>query len=193
MSSEPYLGSIKTFAFAFPPRGYALCNGQLLSIQQYNALYALLGTTYGGNGTNTFGLPNLQGRTPNGQGTLSGGANYVLGQQAGTEQTTLTLQQMPQHTHTFTNTSSLNAVQTRGTDQGPSIGSQLARGVDQNSADIPLIYVPTGTAGTQVPLGGVNVAGTNSVVGGSQPFNNLTPYLTLNFSIAVQGLFPSRN
>lgn len=193
MSSEPYLGSIKTFAFAFPPRGYMLCNGQILAVQQYNALFALLGTTYGGNGQTTFGLPNLQGRVVNGQGNLAGGSSYVMGQLAGTEQVTLNVNQMPQHTHAFTNTSTLNAVQTRGTVQEPGIGYQLARPVDQNNAAIPLIYVPADTAGTQVPLGGVNVAGTNSPAGGSQPFSILQPYLTLNFSIATQGLFPSRN
>lgn len=193
MSSEPYLGSIKTFAFAFPPRGYMLCNGQILAVQQYNALFALLGTTYGGNGQQTFALPNLQGRVVNGQGQGPGLQPYSMGQISGTEQVTLNVNQMPQHTHVFTNTSTLNAVQTKGSVQEPAAGSQLARPIDQTGSVVPLIYVPSGTAGTQVPLGGVNVAGTNSIAGGSQPFSILQPYLTLNFSIATQGLFPSRN
>lgn len=193
MANDPYLGSIATFAFFFPPRGYMLCNGQILPISQYNALFALLGTTYGGNGQQTFGLPDLRGRVVNGQGQGPGLQSYVIGQVAGAESITLTQQQMPQHTHVFTNTSTLNAVQTKGSVQEPAAGSQLARPIDQTGSVVPLIYVPSGTAGTQVPLGGVNVAGTNSIAGGSQPFSILQPYLTMNFSIATQGIFPSRN
>lgn len=193
MSSEPYIGAIKIFGFGFPPRGYALCNGALLSINQNTALFSLLGTTYGGNGVQTFGLPDLRGRVANGQGQGPGLQSYVMGQVAGAESITLTQQQMPQHTHMFVNTSTLNAVQAKATDQIPAAGSQLARPSLENGTDTPRIYVPAGAAGDSVPLGGVNVAGTNSVVGGSQPFSNLQPYLTLNFSIALQGIFPSRN
>lgn len=193
MSSEPYIGSVKTFAFSFPPRGYMTCQGQILSVSQNTALFSLLGTTYGGNGSTTFGLPDLRGRLVNGQGQGQGLPPYQMGQIAGTPTTTLLQSQMPQHIHTFTNNgSTLNAVQTRGTDQAPDTGSQLARAVDPNGGQ-PQIYVPTGTTGTQVALGGVNVAGTIGIAGGSQPFGIEQPYLTMNFSIAVQGLFPSRN
>lgn len=193
MSSEPYLGAIKTFAFSFPPRGYALANGQLLSVSQYTALYALIGTYYGGNGQTNFALPNLQGRTQVGQGQLAGGSNYTIGQAAGTENVTMTQAQMPQHTHLWSNSgSALNAVQVKGTEQAPDTGAQLAR-LNDPGGNNPVIYVPANTSGAQVALGGLNVAGTNSIAGGSQPLPILQPYLTLNFSVAITGLFPSRN
>ncbi len=193
MAAEPILGSVHIFGFQYQPRGYAYCNGQLLNISQNTALYSLLGTIYGGNGVNTFGVPDLRGRVPNGQGQGPSLQNYSIGQAAGTETTTLTLLQMPQHTHTFSGSGSLNAIQTKGTDQAPDSGSQLARGITKNSTDIPQIYVPAGTTGTNVPLGGLNVAGTNGITGGSQPFSNMQPYLTLNYCIATQGIFPSRS
>ena len=193
MANEPYLGSVHVFGFQFQPRGYFYCNGQLLSISQNAALFSLLGTTYGGNGVQTFGLPDLRGRMPIHQGQGPGLQNYVIGQISGTETTTLTQQQLPTHTHTFTNTSTLNAIQAKGTQQIPAAGYQLARAVNVPGNETPRIYVPAGTAGDLVPLGGLNVAGTNGLAGGSQPFSNMQPYLTMNYCIAVQGLFPSRS
>lgn len=194
MAAEPYLGSVHIFGFQFQPRGYQYCNGQLLSIQQNSALFSLLGTTYGGNGVQTFALPDLRGRVPIHQFQGSGLQNYTIGQVGGTENTTLTQQQLPAHTHTFANNgSTFNVIQARGTSQIPDTGYQFGRPITQNSTDIVQIYVPGGTTGTQIPLSGLNIAGTNSIAGGSQPFSNMQPYLTMNYCIATQGLFPSRS
>jgi microcystin-dependent protein len=193
MAAEPILGSIHVFGFQFAPVNYAYCNGALLNVSQNTALFSLLGTTYGGNGVNTFGLPDLRGRVPNGQGQGPGLQIYSIGQIGGTETTTLTQLQMPQHTHAFTGSGTLNAVQTKGSAQIPENGSLLSRPTLQSGNDIPQIYVPAGTAGDLIPLGGLNVAGTIGVAGGSQPFSNMQPYLTMNYCIATSGIFPSRN
>lgn len=190
---EPYIGGIALFGFSFNPRGYMMCNGQILSIAQYNALYALLGTTYGGNGVQTFALPDLRSRAPVHVGTGTGLSNYALGQSAGQQSITLLQTNLPQHVHTFTNQSTLNAVDTPATAPQPGVGSLLATGTDKGGTDTPRIYVPSGTAGTQVALGGLNVAGTVGIAGGSQPVGILRPYLALNYCIAVEGIFPSRN
>lgn len=188
--TQVFLGQINTFGFNFAPRGFATCDGQILAISTNTALFSLLGTTYGGNGQTTFALPDLRGRSPNHQGQGPGLSNYTMGQVAGTENTTLTVNQMPQHTHTATG--SLNAVQVKATAQAPAIGSLIARSVDTSAiGSTPAIYVPTGTAGTLVALGGLSV--TNAPAGGSQPFSILDPYLTVNMCIALQGIFPSRN
>lgn len=189
MANGQYLGEIRAFGFGFAPVQWAMCNGQTLSIASNQALFALLGTTYGGNGVTTFQLPNLQGRAALHFGTSTTGASYGIGQNAGAETVTLTIAQMPAHTHVVTGT--LNAVQTKATDQAPAAGSQFARSVDQNGTDNPRIYVPSGTTGTNVGLGGVN--GTAGVTGGSQPHSIMQPYLVLNYCIATQGIFPSRN
>lgn len=193
MAAEPLLGSIHIFGFNYAPRGYLFCSGQQLSIQQNSALFALLGTQYGGNGVQTFAVPDLRGRVPNHFGQSPGTSNYVQGQVGGTEQVTLTQQQLPPHVHAFTGTGTLNAVQTKATEQAPDTGSLLARPTTRNNTDIPQIYVPAGTAGTTVPLGGVNVAGNTGIAGSGLPFSNVQPYLTLSFCIATQGVFPSRN
>jgi microcystin-dependent protein len=187
--SETYLGEIRTFGFAFAPRGTSMCNGQILAINQFTALYSLLGTYYGGNGTSTFGLPNLQGRVPMHQGQLAGGSNYVLAQTGGTERTTLTINNLPAHNHTFNG--SLTAITAKASAQAPADGSLLARTNDQYGTDSPQIYVPAGTTGTTAALGGLN--GTVGVTGGSQPVSLLQPYLTLNFCINLQGIYPSRS
>jgi microcystin-dependent protein len=166
--STPFLGEIKMFAFGFAPRGWAFCNGQILSIQQNAALFSLLGTTYGGNGQTNFALPNLQGRAP-----AHIGNSIVLGQQAGSPTVTLNATQIPQHTHTVL----------------------AASGAANNANPINNRFAKT-TDGTQLYQSGGNytqVASTFPNVGGSQPHNNMQPYLVLQFSIALQGIFPSRN
>lgn len=194
MANEAYMGSIQMFAFNFPPRNYATCDGQILSISQNTALFSLLGTTYGGNGVQTFALPDLRGRVPIHMGQDPSGSSYTIGEVGGSESVTLTTLQMPTHTHSFSNNgSSLNAIATKATAQAPTAGAQLARGADKNGTDIPQIYVPTGTTGDSVALAGLNVAGTNSLTGGSQPTPIMQPYLTINFSIALYGIFPTRN
>ena len=172
--AEPYIGMIIIFAGNFAIRGYALCNGQILSIAQNTALFSILGTTYGGNGQTTFALPDLSGRVPNHFGQGPGLSSYDLGQVGGTESTTLTINQMPAHGHPFQN---------------------LAAEGDPNSK-VPLNnyfagqtanFYSTTQDGTKMAL--QNTGNT----GGSQPFSLLQPYLTLNFQIALEGIFPSRN
>jgi microcystin-dependent protein len=162
----PYLSEIRIFSFNFPPKGWALCNGQILSIQQNTALFALLGITYGGNGTTTFALPNLQGRMP-----LHQGNGFTLGQAAGEQTHTLTSQEMPQHTHQAV--ASSNAA-----NQGVATGNFWANGGQPAYAT---------SANTTMAAGAV------STVGGSQPHDNMPPYLTLTFCIALQGIFPSQS
>jgi len=165
--SEPFLSEIKLVSFNFPPKGWALCNGQLLPINQNQALFALLGTTYGGNGQTNFALPNLRGRVP-----IHFDASHDLGEAAGSTAVTVNIQQLPTHTHT------LNAQSADGTLPIPG-GNVLARNVNNN-------YGPVNNLVTLA-------AGTISSVGGSQPHNNMMPYLVLNFIIALQGIFPSQN
>ncbi len=166
--SEPFLSEIKVVSFNFPPKGWAECNGQLLPINQNQALFALLGTTYGGNGQTTFGLPNLQGRVP-----IHTGNGHTLGEAAGSTSVTINIQQLPTHLHT------LNAAGNDATVPVPG-GNMLSRLAPAN----PYI-APTA-------IGTMNAASVTSV-GGSQPHNNMMPYLVLNFIIALQGIFPSQN
>ncbi|WP_414681988.1 phage tail protein [Longimicrobium sp.] len=164
------MSEIKVVSFNFPPKGWALCNGQLLPINQNQALFALLGTTYGGNGQTNFALPNLRGRVP-----IHRGHGHTLGEAAGSTSVTVNIQQMPQHLHV------LQASALDGNLPVPSAPQPnlLAREVDQ-------VYGP---AANLSPL----AAGTVTSVGGSQPHNNMMPYLALNFIIALQGIFPSHN
>jgi len=197
--SQPYLGEIRQGGWNFPPKGNALCNGQLLSIQQNAALFSLLGTTFGGNGTSNFQLPDLQGRHTNHWGQGPGLADYVIGEKAGTESVTLTVNNLPLHTHTatFTSTSSLNASgpTPKASAPAPVAGAVLGH-VDDLAAkgDIPAIYCPSGTA-APIALGGLNVAGTVSVTntGNGLPVSVLNPYLAVTMIIALTGVFPSRN
>ena len=164
--SEPFLSEIKIVAFNFPPKGWALCNGQLLPINQNQALFALLGTTYGGNGQTNFALPNLRGRVP-----ISFNSSHTLGEAAGSTAVTINLQQMPTHNHVF------NATNNDASATGP--------------GDAVMSKAPSPVYGAATSL--VAMAQTVSSVGGSQPHNNMMPYLVLNFIIALQGIFPSRN
>ena len=165
--SEPFLSEIKIVSFNFPPKGWALCNGQLLPINQNQALFALLGTTYGGNGQTTFALPNLRGRVP-----IHEGSGHTLGEAAGTTSVTINLQQLPTHLHTF------NATNNDPTATAPDASVVISKAPNTN-------YAPAGAL--------VAMAQTVSSVGGSQPHNNMMPYLVLNFIIALQGIFPSQN
>ena len=195
---SPYIGEIMTVPYNFPPRGWSTCQGQILSIAQNTALFALLGTTYGGNGTTTFALPDLQGRVPMGQGQGPGLSSYVLGEVAGTETVTLLSTQMPMHVHPLAGaTGTLSAVDLKATEQSPQAGAYLARGVDTAPTPdmTPEIYLPAaqGDPATKVPLAGVNLAGNTQIAGGSQPHSTIQPYLVLRPIIALEGVFPSRN
>jgi len=163
--STPYLAEIRIFSFNFAPKGWALCNGQILPINQNQALFALLGTTYGGNGQTTFALPNLQGRVP-----IHMGGGFVLGQIGGENAHTLILSELPAHNHVSVGSSA-------APDQGNPTGNLWAAG---NAA-----YNTT-------PNTTMNPASITAI-GGNQPHENRSPFLTLNFCIALQGIFPSQN
>ena len=175
--ANPFIGEIKIFAGNFAPAGWALCNGQLLSIQQNTALFSLLGTIYGGNGTSTFALPDLRGRVPIHMGQGPGLSSYFEGQQAGTETVTLITNQIPAHTHT------VNAVASGGNQASP-VGGSLAI----ESTGTSLDYVNSNTTPTSA-MHPAMIANT----GGNQPHSNIQPYLCVNFIIALVGIFPSRN
>jgi microcystin-dependent protein len=179
--SEPFLAEIRIVGFNFAPRGHALCDGQILPINQNQALYSLLGTTYGGDGRSTFGLPDLRGRTPIHKGTPQGGnQNFSLGEKLGTENETLVAATTPQHTHPF-NVANANATLQRVENADPSVTTKsvLAK------ANIDLYRAP----GNAVALSPQAITS----VGGSQGHTNLQPTLVINYVIALQGLFPSRN
>jgi microcystin-dependent protein len=164
--SEPFLSEIKIVSFNFPPKGWAFANGQFLPINQNQALFALLGTTYGGNGQTTFALPNLKGRVP-----IHFGGAHTLGEAAGSSAVTINIQQLPTHIH------ALQVTNANGATSNPA-GAFLGA---VNSG-----YGPATSLTTLAPQ-------TVSSVGGSQAHNNMMPYLVLNFIIALQGIFPSRN
>jgi microcystin-dependent protein len=167
--AEPFLSEIRICSFNFPPKGWAFCNGQLLPINQNQGLFSLLGTTYGGDGRVNFALPDLRARRP-----LMEGNGHTLGERAGSDSHTLSLQEMPEHSHT------VKASTAVGTQASPANGYLAASNVD-----VPY----TGAQG--------NVLGSNTGVltstGNSQPHENRSPYLVLNFIIALQGIFPSPN
>lgn len=166
MGTEPFLSEIKVVSFNFAPSGWALCNGQLLPINQNQALFSLLGTTYGGDGQTNFALPNLRGRIP-----IHVGNGHVLGEAAGSTSVTVTTQQLPQHIHVMNATNS-------GGDSNVASGNFLANFANG--------YAPAASLTTMAPSAVTNV-------GGGQAHNNMMPYLTLNFIIALQGIYPSPN
>jgi len=170
--SQPFLAEIKIVSFNFPPKGWAFCNGQLLPINQNQALFSLLGTTYGGDGQATFALPDLRSRVPVGQGQGPGLSPYAEGQAGGAETVTLTATQMPGHTHPVKASSSA-----AGSDQPG--GRALGRSASH-------IYTAEPDASTVM---NANMLGDT---GGSQPHGNIQPYLAVNFCIALNGIYPSR-
>ena len=174
---DPILGQIMMFAGNFAPVGWALCNGQLMSISQNSALFSLLGTTYGGDGVTTFALPNLQGRVPLHWGTAPGLSSYALGEETGSENVTLLITQIPAHTHMAT---ASNA--TAG--QSDPSGNVWAIPVDSTGAP---------GAGFNAPPANAALAPTAiGITGGSQPHTNIQPILAVTFIIATEGIYPSR-
>ena len=176
---QPFIGMIAVFGFNFAPTGWALCNGQLLSISQNTALFALIGTTYGGDGIQTFGLPNLQGRAPNHQGQIPGGSNYVIGQVNGHENATLLAANMPTHNHLLMGIQAESDATHEKVYPGPlhSFGPAYT---DKTYSDV-------------VPATHSMHPSSMTAAGSSLPFDNLSPYLTTSYCIALQGVFPSRN
>ncbi len=169
--SEPFLGEIRAVGFNFAPLGWALCNGQILPIQQNTALFSLFGTFYGGNGQSTFALPDLQGRAPMGWGNGAGLTPRDLGEAAGSESVVLQPTQIPAHTHTV-------VAQNSRADRANANGASLAVSADK-------LYAATNPSALLSP----NSLG---LVGSSAPHNNMQPFLTLNFIVALQGIFPAR-
>lgn len=206
---DVFLGMIAAFGFNFPPRGWASCQGQILAISTNQTLFALLGTTYGGDGTTTFALPHLGGRTLVGQGRSPGvNNNYMLGEVGGTESTTLTTAQMPIHTHLL-NSSGLSQAgsgseiigdTTTPTNSYLALSPKIGSGPNatQLKTYATALPAPVEPATTSVPsklAGGEISAANNSIgpAGNSQPHLNMQPYMGMNYSIATQGIFPSRN
>lgn len=194
---EVFMGTIQPFAFNFAPSGWALCNGQTLGISQYQALFSLLGTYYGGNGTTNFMLPNLQGRVPLGQGNGLGLTPRVIGEVAGTENVTATLNNLPNHTHALTGITASTNLQLANPASNP-VSTPTATnsfiGTSGTGPGAASIYSDQQGA-TPVPLKGVTttVSGTVAPAGNGLPMAIMNPYLAINFSIALNGLFPSRN
>jgi microcystin-dependent protein len=184
MATNPFIGEVRPFGFNFNPRGWAFCQGQLLAISSNTALFSLLGTTYGGDGRTTFGLPDFQGRMPLGMGQGPGLPNYDWGQEGGAATVTLLTTNLPAHTHGLTAAAALPA------QSGP------------GSLDSPVNNVPAGSAAVEnysppaavnTSLGGGTASLTAQPTGSGQPFGKMPPYLTLNLCIALQGVFPARS
>ncbi len=174
MPTPAFLGQVMPVPYTFAPVGWAFCNGQILSIAQNTALFSLLGTQFGGNGTTTFGLPNLQGCTPICAGQGVGLSSYIIGQTAGSDSVTLTVGQLAAHSHG---------------------ALAFGRGGDTNSPSGADWARPSGTNtpfGTSNPPGAMSAAAT-STVGGGQPHENRQPYLVINYVIALQGIYPTRS
>ncbi|HEY1542667.1 MAG TPA: tail fiber protein [Xanthobacteraceae bacterium] len=182
--SEPFLGEIKMISWNFPPKGWAFCNGQLLPINQNQALFSILGTTYGGDGRTTFALPNLQGRVP-----AHVGNGIVLGQRGGESAHTLNMSELPAHPHALV-ADNVGADTTSANGNTPAVGVTVAQGIaartDGTTTPVT-IYAQASAANAFM-----NPA---SIVptGGNQPHENMSPYLTINFVVALQGIFPSQN
>ena len=165
---EPFLGQIQAFGFNFAPRGWALCHGQLLSISQFSALFSLLGTTYGGDGETTFGLPDLRGRTPMSFGTGAGLSSRLIGERGGSETNVLGVNNLPSHNHAI-------AAKAEGNTDDP--GANVVAGDGTNAF---------GTTSD------INLSNTGNS-GGGQAINNMQPFIVINYCIALEGAFPPRN
>jgi len=174
---QPYVGEIRLFAGNFNPNGWMFCNGATLPISEYETLFQLIGTTYGGDGESTFNLPDLQGRLPVHQGTGSGLSTYIIGETGGVEEVTLTAQQTPIHNHTPMTTGAA------GTAATP-LSNCFA---DCNATQSNAYFTPFDGAQPQVGLKGATVQTT----GGSQPHNNIQPTLAISYIISLFGIFPS--
>jgi microcystin-dependent protein len=173
--ADPFVAEIRMYGFNFPPKGWAFCDGQLLPLSQNTALFSLLGTFYGGDGKTNFALPNLQGSGPMAPGQAQGGSLYDLGQNGGEQSVTLIQSEIPSHIHQVMAAAQLGTTAV----PSPSVGPSRSRGVNlyqQNTSQNIVQMSPSSLA----------------PAGGSQPHNNMMPYLTLNFCIALQGVFPAR-
>jgi len=178
--SQPYVGQILMFAGNFAPAGWAVCAGQLMPISENDTLFNLIGTTYGGDGQSTFGLPAMGGRVPVHMGQGGGLSNYVIGQSGGTEDVTLTTQQIPQHSHLVLANSAQGSAST------PSNSTIMSSQSIGNGPNTPSVYAPY-AAGTAVTLPATAIQQT----GGSQPHNNVQPVMAVTYCISLFGVYPS--
>ncbi|NQV99659.1 MAG: tail fiber protein [Rhodospirillales bacterium] len=204
---DVFTGFIAAFGFSYSPRGWIKCDGQLLAISQNQSLYSLLGTTYGGDGRTIYGIPDLRGRTPVGDGTAPGIGNFDLGKRGGNVATILQSDQMPEHTHIATVgnsggstvTGTLSASTENGAHEQPEEGDFLATSY-KGRGDVNSNYAPVGPDNNFVNLGGLNLAVdlgaisvTNANAGGGNPIDTMSPYLVIHYSMAALGIYPPRN
>ncbi|MGY2400339.1 phage tail protein [Pseudomonas sp. SDO5271_S396] len=194
---EVFIGTIQPFAFNFAPQGWALCAGQIVSISQNQALFALITTTYGGDGVQTFKLPDLQSRLPVGQGNGAGLTPRVIGDFSGTESVTATLVNLPVHTHTATAITATTAIQlTSATSNPVTIPTATNSFIGASGSGPGSATIYSDQQGTNpVPLQGVTTTVTSPTIGPAgqgQPMASMNPFLAINFSIALNGIFPSR-
>jgi microcystin-dependent protein len=180
--SSPFIGQVKMVGFNFNPVGYLRCDGSLQSIANYDALFALIGTTYGGDGFNTFAVPDLRGRMPIHQGQGLGLSSYFMGQAGGAEQVTLTTPQLPAHTHALSQTVTSRCQSGAGNSKIPTGNYHAADATGENYS----------TAGNDT-MGAIPFNTAIATAGENQPHDNMPPYLCVNFIIASEGIFPSRN
>ncbi|MFM2017860.1 MAG: hypothetical protein RL007_1516 [Bacteroidota bacterium] len=186
MSTEPFIGEVKLLAFQFAPKSYMQCNGQILSIASNTALFSLLGTTYGGNGQTTFALPDLRGRMPIGQGTGPGLPSHSMGEVAGTTSVTLLTSNLPAHVHTVNNVRVQLKVNSAIADSGTAAGAYPGTSGTN-------VWAESATANAFMASDEAVVSGTTDVTGSNAPIGIMNPYLVMNYSIAIYGIFPSRN
>jgi microcystin-dependent protein len=197
MAAEPYVGQIQSFGFSFNPRGWVPCDGRTLAISEYEVLYTLIGTTYGGNGTTNFAVPDMRGRVPigYGNGASTGLSQYVLGQKAGHESLTLSQAQMPLHSHVLTATGGTFKISAQvGTSPTPSPATATIGAADYNGGATgtnnaynnlaPDVTLNTGATG-----GGATI----TTAGGGIPIENMEPFLTINYCICTEGVYPTQS
>jgi microcystin-dependent protein len=193
---EPYIGEIRLFGAGFAPAGWMLCQGQILSVAEYDTLFSLLGTTYGGDGQTTFALPDLGGRVPVHPGlSTTGGLNISLGEVGGTESVTLTIGQMPTHNHGATVVQSdANPVTFKVNSGNPTTdmpAANLSLSTRGGNATDPVATFNTSAPDTALNGGSITpIVVQNAIAGGSQPHDNMQPFLVMNYIIAVQGIYP---
>ncbi|KPW85859.1 Microcystin-dependent protein [Pseudomonas congelans] len=195
---EVFMGSIMTFAFPFAPSGWMQCNGQTLSINQYMALYSLLGVTYGGDGAQGFMLPNLQGRVPVNQGTGVNLTSRVIGTASGVEKVTVAIANMPSHVHqmsalTATTTINLASPAVAGASIAPTADNAFIGASTTGPTSANIFSPSVGTAPVVQKGVSTAISGSMQAVGGSLPLDSMNPFLVVNFSIALQGYFPQRD
>jgi microcystin-dependent protein len=186
VGDSPYIGEITMFGGNFAPRGWAKCDGQLLAISSNSALFSILGTTYGGDGRTTFALPDLRGRAPIHAGRGPGLSQYSLGQRAGNESNHLNIGNLPSHSHSATISGNINiAVSTENGEESTPNMQYLASGNN--------FYIDSATPNANLSGASHNLTSTIGNTGANQPVNNVQPVLAINYIIAIQGLYPSRN